>query len=43
MKNVEGKCLGREGYVVAVLDVKDEDVDTGVVDNDTGCESAAVR
>ncbi|EGB12094.1 RNA polymerase II subunit G [Aureococcus anophagefferens] len=43
MKNVEGKCLGREGYVVAVLDVKDDDVDTGIVDYDTGCVSVNAR
>ncbi|KAH8096398.1 hypothetical protein JL720_3769 [Aureococcus anophagefferens] len=34
MKNVEGKCLGREGYVVAVLDEGyDADVDSWVSDD----------
>ena len=38
-----GKCLGREGYVIAVTSVKDEDVDTGVVEYDTGCVAVNVR
>ena len=42
-KQVEGKCLGREGYVIAVTSVKDEDVDTGVVEYDTGCVAVNVR
>ena len=43
MKNVEGKCLGREGYVVAVLAVEESDIDTGIVDFDTGCVSVNAR
>ena len=35
-KQVEGKCLGG-GYVIAVTMGQDEDVDTGVVEYDTGC------
>ena len=42
-KQVEGKCLGREGYVIAVTSVKDEDVDAGVVEYDTGCVAVNVR
>ena len=36
IKNLEGKSLGRHGYVICIIDIKDDDVDTGIVDYDTG-------
>ncbi|KAJ8606843.1 hypothetical protein CTAYLR_009185 [Chrysophaeum taylorii] len=43
VKSVEGKCLGREGYVIAVMELKNEDIDTGVVEYDSGFVSVNAR
>eukprot|EP00601_Ochromonadales_sp_CCMP2298_P003154 CAMPEP_0173172422 /NCGR_PEP_ID=MMETSP1141-20130122/2299_1 /TAXON_ID=483371 /ORGANISM="non described non described, Strain CCMP2298" /LENGTH=163 /DNA_ID=CAMNT_0014094455 /DNA_START=53 /DNA_END=544 /DNA_ORIENTATION=- len=42
MQELEGQCLGRHGFVISVLDVKDEDIEPGLVDNDTGAVNVAV-
>jgi DNA-directed RNA polymerase II subunit RPB7 len=42
MQELEGQCLGKHGYVISVLDVKDEDIAPGLVDNDTGAVSIMV-
>ena len=36
VKDVSGSCLGTDGYVVAVLDVQDEDVSRGKLQTATG-------
>eukprot|EP00632_Arachnochrysis_sp_CCMP2950_P017004 CAMPEP_0185702576 /NCGR_PEP_ID=MMETSP1164-20130828/12277_1 /TAXON_ID=1104430 /ORGANISM="Chrysoreinhardia sp, Strain CCMP2950" /LENGTH=211 /DNA_ID=CAMNT_0028369799 /DNA_START=27 /DNA_END=660 /DNA_ORIENTATION=+ len=43
MKDLEGKSLGRQGYVICVMNINDRDVDAGVVDYDTGCVSVNAR
>eukprot|EP00630_Chrysocystis_fragilis_P007190 CAMPEP_0197390124 /NCGR_PEP_ID=MMETSP1165-20131217/2194_1 /TAXON_ID=284809 /ORGANISM="Chrysocystis fragilis, Strain CCMP3189" /LENGTH=169 /DNA_ID=CAMNT_0042915589 /DNA_START=64 /DNA_END=573 /DNA_ORIENTATION=+ len=43
VKSVEGTCLGREGYVIAVMELKNDDIDTGVVEYDTGMVSVNAR
>jgi DNA-directed RNA polymerase II subunit RPB7 len=42
MQELEGQCLGRHGFVISVLDVKDEDIEPGLIDNDTGAVNVAV-
>jgi DNA-directed RNA polymerase subunit E'/Rpb7 len=42
MQELEGQCLGRHGFVISVLDVKDEDIEPGLVDNDTGAVNVLV-
>eukprot|EP00635_Sarcinochrysidales_sp_CCMP3193_P012985 CAMPEP_0118906428 /NCGR_PEP_ID=MMETSP1166-20130328/10149_1 /TAXON_ID=1104430 /ORGANISM="Chrysoreinhardia sp, Strain CCMP3193" /LENGTH=156 /DNA_ID=CAMNT_0006845737 /DNA_START=116 /DNA_END=586 /DNA_ORIENTATION=- len=43
MKNLEGKSLGRHGYVICIIEIKDDDVWTGVVDYDTGFAAVEAR
>eukprot|EP01039_Chlorochromonas_danica_P007398 gene7398-8184_t len=33
---LEGQCLGKHGYVISLLEIKDEDILPGLVDNDSG-------
>eukprot|EP00286_Rhodomonas_abbreviata_P006000 CAMPEP_0181328632 /NCGR_PEP_ID=MMETSP1101-20121128/22840_1 /TAXON_ID=46948 /ORGANISM="Rhodomonas abbreviata, Strain Caron Lab Isolate" /LENGTH=155 /DNA_ID=CAMNT_0023437575 /DNA_START=127 /DNA_END=591 /DNA_ORIENTATION=+ len=42
LQELEGQCLGKHGYVISVLDVKDADILPGVVDNDTGAVNVTV-
>lgn len=39
---LEGQCLGKHGYVISVLDVKNDDIIPGVIDNDTGAVNVTV-
>lgn len=39
---LEGQCLGKHGYVISVLDVKNEDIIPGMIDNDTGAVNITV-
>jgi DNA-directed RNA polymerase II subunit RPB7 len=42
MLELEGQCLGKHGYVISILDVKDEDINPGLIDNDTGAVNITV-
>eukprot|EP01031_Cornospumella_fuschlensis_P039182 gene39182-47674_t len=33
---LEGQCLGKHGYVISVLDIKDVDIQPGLIDYTTG-------
>lgn len=39
---VEGTCIGKQGYVITILELKDEDVIPGLIDNDSGCVNVTV-
>lgn len=41
-QELEGQCLGKHGYVIAVLDILSEDIVPGMVDNDTGAVNVMV-
>eukprot|EP01038_Epipyxis_sp_PR26KG_P005676 gene5676-7835_t len=41
-EELEGQCLGKHGYVISILDIKDEDVSAGLIDNDTGAVNMTV-
>ena len=34
--DLEGKCLGNKGFVIFILDIDDNDIHPGLIDNDTG-------
>lgn len=36
MSELVGQCLGKLGFVIAILDIKDEDIHAGLIDNDSG-------
>lgn len=40
--DLEGQCLGKHGYVISVMDVKNEDITPGMIDNDTGSVNVIV-
>jgi|EP01033_Poteriospumella_lacustris_P006342 DNA-directed RNA polymerase II subunit RPB7 len=40
---IEGQCLGRHGYVIAVQDIKDEDIESGHIENDSSFVHFTVR
>mmetsp|Transcript_7037 Transcript_7037/g.11758 ORF Transcript_7037/g.11758 Transcript_7037/m.11758 type:complete len:176 (-) Transcript_7037:126-653(-) len=42
LQELEGQCLGKHGYVISVLNVKNEDIHPGLVDNDTGAVNVTV-
>ena len=31
-----GACLGKNGYVIMIIDVNEDDIEPGIIDNDTG-------
>lgn len=39
---LEGQCLGKHGYVISILDIKNEDIIPGNIDNDTGSVNITV-
>jgi hypothetical protein len=41
-QELEGRCLGKHGYVICVLEIKDEDIRPGLVDNDSGSVEVVV-
>mmetsp|Transcript_19119 Transcript_19119/g.20720 ORF Transcript_19119/g.20720 Transcript_19119/m.20720 type:complete len:175 (-) Transcript_19119:126-650(-) len=41
-QELEGQCLGKHGYVVAVLDIANRDIVPGIVDNDSGAVNITV-
>ena len=41
-EELEGQCLGKNGYVITILSIEDSDIRPGLVDNDTGSVSVAV-
>ena len=43
MTELEGQCLGKNGYVISILDVDDNDIRPGKIDNDTGAVSVDVH
>lgn len=42
LEEVEGKCLGKHGYVIRVLSLDDATILPGLIDNDSGCVSVTV-
>ena len=42
IKELEGQCLGKHGYVISVLSVQDSDIIPGIIDNDSGCVNVVV-
>lgn len=40
---LEGQCLGKHGYVISVLDIKNENISPGAIDNDTGAVNISVK
>jgi DNA-directed RNA polymerase II subunit RPB7 len=40
---LEGQCLGKHGYVISVLDIKDDNIMPGAIDNDTGAVNISVH
>lgn len=36
MDELEGKCIGRHGYIIKIYDVKEENIEHGLIDIDTG-------
>lgn len=40
---IEGQCLGRHGYVIAVQDIQDEDIQSGQIENDSSFVHFTVR
>jgi DNA-directed RNA polymerase II subunit RPB7 len=42
IEEVEGKCLGKHGYVLRLLGLEDATIHPGLVDNDTGCVNVHV-
>ncbi len=36
LAELEGKCLGRKGFVIVILDIDDKDIHPGMIDLDTG-------
>uniref|UniRef100_A0A7S3JRF2 DNA-directed RNA polymerase II subunit RPB7 n=2 Tax=Aureoumbra lagunensis TaxID=44058 RepID=A0A7S3JRF2_9STRA len=43
MKNLEGKSLGRMGYVICIIKVDEHHVNTGIIDYQTGCVTVNAR
>jgi DNA-directed RNA polymerase II subunit RPB7 len=39
---LEGQCLGKHGYVIALLDISNEDIIPGTIDNDNGSVNITV-
>jgi len=39
---LEGQCLGKHGYVISVLDIKNEDIAPGLIENDSGSVNISV-
>lgn len=39
---LEGQCLGNHGYVISVLEIKNEDIVPGLIDNDSGSVQVTV-
>lgn len=35
-EELEGKCLGKKGFIILILDVPDKNIEPGLIDNDTG-------
>jgi DNA-directed RNA polymerase II subunit RPB7 len=33
---LEGKCIGKNGYVISIMEVKEEDIEHGLIDIDSG-------
>jgi DNA-directed RNA polymerase II subunit RPB7 len=42
LEEVEGKCLGKHGYVIRVLSLDDATILPGLIDNDSGCVNVTV-
>ena len=42
MTELEGQCLGKHGYVISILDVDDNEIFPGLIDNDSGAVSVTV-
>ncbi|CAM9659174.1 unnamed protein product [Ectocarpus fasciculatus] len=42
MDEIEGTCLGKYGYVVSILEIRDDDIQLGLIDNDTGAVNITV-
>ena len=40
---VEGICLGKLGYVIHIINLYDEDISCGLIDNDSGAVNISVR
>ena len=43
LEEVEGKCLGKQGFVIRVLNLDKNCITPGLVDNDTGAVNVLVR
>jgi DNA-directed RNA polymerase II subunit RPB7 len=41
-RELEGQCLGKHGYVIAVLDIENADIIPGKIENDTGAVNVTV-
>ncbi len=39
---LEGSCMGRNGYIITIFEIGDEDLETGLVDMDTGALNISV-
>mmetsp|Transcript_24892 Transcript_24892/g.23877 ORF Transcript_24892/g.23877 Transcript_24892/m.23877 type:complete len:176 (+) Transcript_24892:154-681(+) len=39
---LEGQCLGKHGYVISILDIDDDEIIPGLIDNDTGAVNVVV-
>jgi DNA-directed RNA polymerase II subunit RPB7 len=42
IEELEGISLGRHGYIVSIIEIKDQDIVIGKIDNDTGAVSVLV-
>lgn len=41
-EELEGQCLGKNGYVISILSIEDADIAPGAIDNDTGAVNVTV-
>ena len=42
LEELEGQCLGKLGYVIAIYDIHNDDITAGMIDNDTGAVLVSV-
>jgi DNA-directed RNA polymerase II subunit RPB7 len=41
-EELEGQCLGKHGYIISILEIEDNDIIPGLIDNDSGCVHVTV-
>jgi len=42
MDELEGMCLGKKGFVICVVDINEDSIQAGLIDNDTGAVNVTV-